>query len=181
MTAAPHYGCANKGYLSMKTLLAAAAGIALLAGASAASAESYASIGYSQLGAEDSGIDVDFGAVTARVGTNFNPWFGVEGEVAMGVKDDTVAGVDVELKHEIGVFAVARAPLGEGFSVLGRVGYADGKVEAGGTSDSGGSVAYGVGAQYDFDGANGVRLDYTKYDFDGTDGDGWTLSYVRKF
>ena len=87
MTAAPHYGCANKGYLSMKTLLAAAAGIALLAGASAASAESYASIGYSQLGAEDSGIDVDFGAVTARVGTNFNPWFGVEGEAAMGVKD----------------------------------------------------------------------------------------------
>lgn len=176
MVAAPHYGCANKGYLSMKTLLAAAAGIALLAGASAASAESYASIGYSQVGAEDGPIDVDVGTVTARLGANINPWFGVEGEASIGVKDD--AGV--ELKHEIGVFAVARAPLGEGFSVLGRVGYADAKFDAGGGSESGGGVAYGVGAEYGM-GANGVRLDYTKYDFDGTDGDAWTLSYVRKF
>ena len=160
----------------MKTLLAAAAGIALLAGATTASAENYASIGYSQVSADDTGFDVDVGAVTGRVGVNVNPWFGVEGEASLGVKDD--AGV--KLKHEIGVFAVARAPLGEGFTVLGRVGYADAKFEAGSASDSGGGVAYGVGAEYGF-GVNGVRLDYTKYDFDGTDGDAIALSYVRKF
>jgi hypothetical protein len=164
----------------MKTLLAAAAGLALLAGASAASAESYASVGYSHIKADDSGVDVTLGGVTGRLGVNLNPWFGVEGEVSVGVKDDTIAGTDVKLKHEIGVFAVARAPLGEGFTVLGRVGYADSKFEVGSSSDSGGGVAYGVGAQYDF-GVNGVRADYTKYDFDGTDGDSFAISYVRKF
>ena len=41
-------------------------------------------------------------------------------------------------------------------------------------------VAYGVGAEYGMC-SNGFRLDYTKYDFDGVDGDSWSLSYVRKF
>lgn len=162
----------------MKALLAAAAGIALLASASAASAEYYASAGYSQL----SGDDVDLGSVNGRLGYNVNPWLGVEGEAALGVKDDTVSGVKVELKHQLAAFAVARAPLGEGFEVFGRVGYASTKLEAAGTSDSEDGLAYGVGAQYNF-GLNGVRFDYTKFDFGSGNGDAdsYGLSFVRKF
>lgn len=169
----------------MKTLLAAAAAVALLGAASAASAENYASIGYSQL----SGDDVDLGSVTGRLGMNVNQWFGVEGEVSLGVKDDTVSGtpaVNVKLKDQAGLFAVGRWPVGEGFNVLARVGYATTKIKAssGSTSNSDNEdgVAYGVGAQYDM-GANGVRLDYTKFDFGSGNGDAdaWTLSYVRKF
>ena len=70
----------------MKTLLAAAAGIALLAGATSASAENYASIGYSKI---DFG-PANLGAVTARVGATINPWFGVEGEASMGIQDESV-------------------------------------------------------------------------------------------
>jgi hypothetical protein len=171
----------------MKTLLAAAAGLALLAGASAASAENYASIGYNKFSAKDAS-DVDLGGVTARVGVNVNPWFGVEGEASIGVDDasftDSSGTYSVELKHEIGVFAVARAPIGEGFTVFARGGYASSKYEATipGLTGSGSSdgVAYGVGGQYDF-GANGARLDFTRYDTDFGDIDSWSISYVRKF
>lgn len=171
----------------MKTLLAAAAGIALLAGATTASAENYASIGYNKLSAKDAS-DVDLGAVTGRVGVNINPWFGVEGEASIGVDDvsvtDSSGTYTVEMKHELGVFAVARAPVGEGFSVFARAGYATSKFEASGPgfagSGSSDGVAYGVGGEYDF-GANGVRLDFTRYDVDFADVDAWSLSYVRKF
>lgn len=191
MVAAPHYGCANKGYLSMKTLLAAAAGIALLAGASAASAESYASIGYSRIDLEG----VKLGAVNARLGTNINPWFGIEGEIAIGVDDDseTVPAGDpnfpagtyaVDLKHQVAAFAVARAPIAEGFTVFGRVGYASSKAEFTDPSDTfeakGDGIAYGVGAQYQF-GANAVRGDFTRYDVEVGDADAFQISFVRMF
>lgn len=184
----PGSGAPNK-ELPMKILLATAAAIALLAGASAASAETYGSIGYSKIDLSD----VDLGAVTARVGANINSWFGVEGEVSVGVQDESVtipvgqpgAGTyAIELKHSVAVFAVARAPVAEGFSVFGRVGYATSKFEATipGTNVSGSAegVAYGVGAQYDF-GVNGVRADFTRYDVEFDDADAYTISYVRKF
>lgn len=172
----------------MKKLLAAAAGLALLAGASAASAESYASIGYSKIDLED----VDLGAVTARVGTNINEWFGVEGELSVGVQDESVtvtgpgAGTyAIEMKHSLAAFAVARAPLGEGFTVFARGGYHTSKYDATipGFNASGSldGVAYGVGAQYDFGGVNGIRGDFTRYDVEDSDSDVYSISYVRKF
>jgi opacity protein-like surface antigen len=175
----------------MKTLLAAAAGIALLAGASAASAENYASIGYSKIDLEG----IKLGAVNARLGTNINPWFGVEGELAIGVDDDseTVPAGDpdfpagtyaVDLKHQIAAFAVARAPLGEGFTVFGRVGYASSKAEFTSPTASvqakGDGVAYGIGAQYQF-GANAIRGDVTRYDVEIGDADAYQISFVRMF
>lgn len=175
----------------MKNLLAAAAALALLAGASAASAESYGSIGYTRIDLEG----VKLGAATARVGTNLNPWFGVEGELALGIADDSVvigAGdpdfapgtYAVDLKHQIGVYAVARAPLGEGFTVFGRVGYASSKAEftdpTGSVEAKGDGIAYGVGAQYDF-GLNGIRADFTRYDVEIGDADAMSVSFVRKF
>ena len=174
----------------MKTLLAAAAGIALLAGATSASAENYASIGYSKIDLED----VDLGAVSARVGTNINPWFGVEGELSVGVQDESVtipagqpgAGTySIEMKHSVAVFAVARAPLGEGFTVFARGGYHSSKYDATipGLAGSGSldGIAYGVGAQYDFGGVHGIRGDFTRYDVEDLDSDVYSISYVRKF
>ena len=49
-------------------------------------------------------------------------------------------------------------------------------------SESEGALSYGAGAQYMFDGVNGVRADYTRYDFDeGGDMDSFGLAYVRRF
>ena len=43
---------------------------------------------------------------------------------------------------------------------------------------------YGAGAQYFFDGKNGIRAEYTRFDFQERgvqDADTWTVSYVHKF
>ena len=164
----------------MKTLMIGASVAALLAIAApvAANAEPtwYANLGYANVSADD----VNLGAIQGRLGAQFNPYIGVEGEVAFGVKDDTVSGIDVKLNNEYGAYAVAKLPVNDKFDIFGRVGYAHAEAEVGGTSGSDDGVAYGVGAQYSFDGQNGIRGDYTKYDFLG-DADVWSVSYVRKF
>jgi outer membrane immunogenic protein len=164
----------------MKSLMIAASVASLLAIAApvAANAEVtwYGNVGYASINADP----VNLGAIQGRLGAQFNPYIGVEGEVAFGVQEDTIFGVDVKLSNEYGVYAVAKAPLSDQFDIFARVGYARAEIDVGGTGLSDDGVAYGVGAQYTFDGKNGVRADYTKYDFLG-DADVWSVSYVRKF
>src|SRR5437899_8295005 len=56
----------------------------------------YGTIGYA--GADDSGINL--GAIQGRLGARFGSYLGLEGELAGGVKKDTVdvGGVPVEVK-----------------------------------------------------------------------------------
>lgn len=164
----------------MKTLMIGASVAALLAIAApvAANAETtwYGNIGYAGVDADS----VNLGAIQGRLGAQFNPNIGVEGEVAFGVKDDDISGVKVKLNNEYGIYGVARLPVNDKFDVFARVGYARAEAKVAGSSGSDDGVAYGAGAEYSFDGKNGVRADYTKYDFLG-DADVWSVSYVRKF
>ncbi|HEX8233691.1 MAG TPA: porin family protein [Caulobacteraceae bacterium] len=151
----------------------------------------YGTLGYSHGSYED----VDLGGITGRLGVRFGRFFGVEGEATVGVTSDEVniAGtdVDVDLNHDLGVYAVGFAPVNPNFDILGRVGYASTDLEAsaGGFSASGSNESwnFGVGAQYYFDGANGVRGEYTRKEFDdnGAGGDAsadvWSLAYTRRF
>jgi hypothetical protein len=176
------------------TLLAAAgaavvsvAALAALPAAAQTAPQWYGNVGYSAVDADDAKL----GAVHGRLGYQFHPNFAVEGEAGFGVKDDTVnvAGVQVntELKHSVAIYGVGVMPLTEKFDLLGRVGYGSSKIEASAAGfsadDDQDSWNYGVGAQYSFDGLNGIRGDYTRYDFrdDGGDADVWSVSYVRKF
>lgn len=129
-------------------------------------------------------------AVGGRIGYRVNAYVGVEGEAAFGVKSDdtTVSGVavDVKLKHQLAAYAVGFLPVDEGTDLFARVGYGTSKIKASaaGVSASGSeeSFNFGVGAQHHFDGVNGVRFDYTRYEFDGAgDADAWSISYSRKF
>lgn len=164
----------------MKSLVLAASAAAVLAIAApaVASAETtwYGNIGYAGISADPANL----GAIQGRIGAQINPYIGVEGEAAFGVKDDDISGTKVKLNNEFGVYGVAKYPVNENFDVFARVGYARADAKVGGTSGNDDGVAYGVGAQYLFDGANGVRADYTRYDFLG-DADVWSVSYVRKF
>lgn len=151
--------------------------------------EYYGSLGYSHMEAD--GADAQLGAVTGRIGAKLTPYFGVEGEGSFGVRDDevTIAGVtaDVKLKHDLAAYGVAFLPISPNFELFGRLGYGTTKVKASAAnmaaSADGESWNYGVGANYFFDGQNGVRADWTRRDFedDGGKADVYSLNYVRRF
>ena len=176
----------------MRTVLLTASAAALLVAAPAKAQDQsgsrwYGNIGYGNVSAESS--DVDFNALNARVGTRFTPYVGAEGELGIGLGEQEVApGVDARLNYDAAAYVVGFVPVTDRFEVLGRVGYGVTEMElegpAGGTvSEDGDSLNYGLGAQYFFDEANGVRADWTRRDFqdDGGEADAWTINYVRRF
>jgi outer membrane immunogenic protein len=137
-----------------------------------------------------SGDGVDLDSVVFRGRYDFNNYFGVEGQANIGVGDDsvTVLGTtaDVSLEYAVGVFGVVRAFSNENGNVFMRAGYTNSQIDASvaGFSASADSDAwaYGVGGEYLFDGRNGVRFDYTKYDYNGGgESDAYGVSYVRRF
>ena len=192
----------------MKALIAAAS-VAALAAAVPALAQAqtatvapglYGTLGYAD--AHTSGVDL--GAIQGRLGYRFNSWLGVEGELAGGVKDDkdttTVNGVTVDTKVKLkdaeAIYGVGFLPLSPDFDLLARIGYGhtsakatasaagvSGPIAVSDTAD-GNSWNYGVGAQYHFDGKNGVRADYTRQEFTGDNSghaDVWSIAYSRRF
>lgn len=176
----------------MRNILLATAALTLMAAPAMAQSVSSpqwnGSLGYTQL----DGDNGDLGAITGRVGAKFNRYLGVEGEASIGVKDEdiTVAGLDGTLEHEYdaAAYCVATLPVTENFEVFGRLGYGTTSIKAdvaGYTAtEDGESVNYGVGANYFFDGQNGIRADWTRRDFqdDGAgEIDTYGASYVRRF
>ena len=171
----------------MKSLLTASAALAVLAVAAPASAETYGNLGYTSVDGDGATV----GAVTGRLGWKSKSFFGLEGEVSTGVKDDSIstAGVttNVDLKHQYAAYVTGTMPVSPNIDVIARVGYGQSKIEnttAGATvSDKLDSINYGVGAQYNW-GLNGIRGDYTRHDFRGAgngEADAWSVGYVRKF
>jgi hypothetical protein len=149
----------------------------------------YGTFGYA--GANQSGVDL--GAIQGRIGYRFNNWLGAEGEVSGGVKDDRKSiapGVDAKFKldHQEALYGVGLVPLSPQFDLIGRVGYGHSRVSAKAdgisVADAADSWNFGAGAQYYFDGKNGVRADYTREEFQRTDGghaDVWSVAYSRRF
>lgn len=195
----------------MKALMAAASAAVVVAALPAiASAQTagtrptgvYGNIGY----ANTHGDGVNLGTIQGRLGYRFNDWFGVEGELAGGVKDDdvsttvgasTVTG-KAKIEHQEAIYGVGFLPVGTNWDLIGRVGYGHtkGKVSdvtvtgPGGTASNlsgtadGDSWNFGVGAQYHWDGLNGIRADYTREEFQGSGsghGDVWSIAYSRRF
>lgn len=180
----------------MKTFIAAASTAALaIAVPALAQAQSteltglYGSLGY---GHTDAAGSVDVGAIQGRLGYRANPYLGVEGELGYGVNSDKVpvGGTDVKIKQrgEAAAYAVGFLPLAPNFDLTARAGYGTTKFKASaagvGVSGSQESWNYGAGAQYRFDGLNGVRADFTRKDFTGSNSghaDVYSVGYVRRF
>ncbi len=115
-------------------------------------------------------------SITGRVGGRWHQYFGVEGELSGGLGGDsrisgtgTPAQTNLYTKQTLAGagYAVGFIPLGPKFDLLGRVGYGASKYDvrpgAGPTYDANeNGIRYGVGAQYFLDGANGLRVDYTR-------------------
>lgn len=183
----------------MKFVIAAATAAAMAALVPAAAQAqdavapgAYGNLGYSYIDAQGDHLD----AIQGRLGYRFMPFVGVEGEAALGIggasdsvvlpNGQTVTG-SVKLKHELAAYAVGFVPVSPNLDLLARIGYGTQKlrVKAAGVSDSDSveSVNYGVGAQFHWDGVNGVRGDWTRYDFNSGFGhaDVFSVSYSRRF
>lgn len=149
----------------------------------------YGTLGYA--GQNSSGGDL--GAIQGRLGYRLNPYLGVEGEVAGGVKSDHVGvapGVSekASLDHQEAAYAVGFVPVSPKLDLLGRVGYGHQRVRyegpAGSFNQASDSVNYGAGVQYNLDPKNGVRADYTRQAFQHTgvdDANVWSVAYNRHF
>jgi opacity protein-like surface antigen len=169
----------------MKTLLAAAAAVSLLAIAAPASAGVYGSLGYSNFDADEQ----DFDALTGRLGWGGDDkWYGAEAELSVGLGEERDLGppiVDKSITSNIAAYAVAHFDVAESFTVYGRVGYSVLRVEQDpGIDFSADGPAYGAGVQFNFGEKDGIRLDYTYHDFDtdlNTHVNVYSVSWVRRF
>ena len=131
-------------------------------------------------------------ALVGRGGYDFARYFGVEAEVGIGVSERTVSFARSEfgtgVKFSLGGFAVGRLPVSEKINLFGRVGYhyteIDFSFNGNTTGDVGtDGIAFGGGVEYMFDGQNGVRLGYTRYDNTAfnANASGFSAAYVRRF
>jgi outer membrane immunogenic protein len=176
-----------KSMISAIAVAIAAAAVPTFAQAQDAPTGVYANVGYAHADIDP----VKLGGIQGRLGYRANNWFGVEGELAFGVKGDTVAAtptlnVKMELDYQAAIYGVGFLPIAENTDLLARVGYGKAKI-SGSAAGVGASVDdtswnFGVGGQYHFDGVNGVRIDYTHHEFDdGDSADAWSVVYSRRF
>lgn len=163
----------------MRKLLVVAAAGALAAFAAPAYAQSIeGSVSWSSVDT----FGVNLNAINAALSWRAPNFFGAEVEAGFGLGDENISpGVNVNFDWEIAAYATATADISENLALFARVGFAN--VEAGTNTgvdlgDSG--LAWGVGGKFFFDGRNGLRADYTKYDMDN-DTDVYSLGYVRRF
>ena len=165
----------------------------------------YGTLGYSDI----SGRELTNGAVTGRLGVRFWNYLGVEGELSVGINEShflysppckapictvPIFHMGSRLQNAEGIYAVGYLPLSPNADLFVRGGYGFANYSTSvsffnGFSDQG--LAFGGGGQYYFDGANGVRFDYTRQEDQSTDfvgqrafGSGvnvWSIAYTRKF
>lgn len=184
----------------MKTKTFAAVWAALLLAPAVAAAQPaaasgvYASGGYTLLDPRGQG-DANLGTLTARAGYQFNRYVGVEAEGGLGVDSghfSTGAGArgSYSLDYSVGAFGVARYPVTHRIDVFARGGVVHARfkgkariannVARFGVKDE--WLAGGAGVQFNVDGQNAIRGEFTRYeDNDSDDVSAWSLSYVRKF
>lgn len=152
----------------------ALAGAALLIGSSAVAADSdwYAEAQYQGLDISEDGISVDLGAMGIVLGRDFTENIAVELVAGLGVSDDSVSGIKVEVDRYIGLVVKPNMDINEQFNVYLDLGYVDIQLEAsaGGESlkDSSSEFMWGVGGEVAFNESIYGTIGYS--DIDGADG-----------
>lgn len=136
----------------------------------------------------------DFSSVEAKLGYDFNKYFGVEAQGSVGTnRESEIFGniadtetLNIQADYNVGAFAIARLPITYRFHIFARGGIhntqVDIEVEDGTAPDfkrTETGFAAGGGLQYNFSKKNAIRLEYTY--LDDIDANTSSLSYVRKF
>lgn len=137
-----------------------------------------AGVGKVSIEIDDVGFDADDTAFKVFGGYNFNQHFAVEATYLDGGKPDQRFGPgSVEVAADaLNISALGRVPLGEVFSLFGKVGFASYDVEVKGrvsgrvvTSDSGSDedLTYGIGGAFNIGTSFELRAEYEAIDISG--------------
>lgn len=164
-------------------LLMMAVGAAAMPLAAVANPDSYAALQLSQVEYSESGApDLEPTALTARLGANLSPNFGLELRVGTGLGDDSVSAgsekLTLELDNAISAYARVMAPMGERFTAYAMVGLTRSKLTAKfrdamgsfSMSDSETDLSYGVGGELLLNVNTFVSVEYARL-LDGDDYD----------
>lgn len=151
---------------------------------------SYGPSYYGNIGAVMYDVDDEIFGLIGRLGVQ-KDWYGAELEASVGIIDEDIGGgVDAGVDSSFAAFAVGRLPVGQRFEALARLGYhttqvgvmADNNGTTVSASDDFDGFAYGAGLEYDIDGVNGLRFDYTRYNLaDDVTSDSLAATYMRRF
>lgn len=123
--------------------------VALFVSCSAIAAEPYIGASWVRVAYKESGFDTaNPTALAVRVGAEVNPNLAVEGRLGVGLAEDTVSGIDLEVDNFYGVYVRGLLPTGT-VTPYGLIGWTKGEItaSAGGLSfsDSDSDLSYGVG------------------------------------
>lgn len=143
-----------------------AAALTALAGAHAQGPYAGASLGTSRFQDDIGGVSTDRTGTGGKIyaGYGLTPNIAVEAGFADLGKASSAAGS----LREDGVFLdlVASVPVGQSFSVFGRLGAFNGHSDVtGGSNEHGTEAKYGLGLQYDFNQKVGLRGEWERYRF----------------
>ena len=178
----------------LKTTIAVIVAISSAGYAQAQDSGAYGGLGASAYVTSPEGaFDAELFAAEAKLGYNFNTYFGVEVQGSLGLNTDSVdldpETVERKVDYSVAGFAVARWPVSDKFQLFARGGIHNTQVSVDVVNDIGDitssinltetGFAVGAGAQFNFDKKNAIRADYTY--LDGTNGETLSLGYIRKF
>lgn len=185
----PNLRAISGGYPMRKLFaaLAVAAPFVVAGAAQAATGPWYAEVGYNRLSTA-SDVKVDLNAIQFRGGYQASPHWGAEMDVATGLGSGNAnIGVTdhVKLDYLVGVYGVGYLPVAKGADFFVRVGAVGGQFSqsALGASASNHENGWAAGAGFRWfpkNGANGVRVEYTRYGMQD-DVNTFGASFVHKF
>lgn len=118
---------------------------------------------------EDGFSDLTFTAVAARVGHDFNRFFGLELRGGTTLGDEEFMGVDFSIPYFIAALTrFGWLPVdGNRFGVYGMAGYVHGELQGAfgdvEVSQTEGDISLGAGVEYDFTERHGVNVEYLRY------------------
>lgn len=166
--------------LSAVALLAISTANIAIAQDNATDSGTYVSLGAASYGFDTYGID-------AKIGYNFNKYFGVEAEGILGLTSETLnPTLKFKTEYTIAAFGIARLPVNKKWDLFARAGYHQTGLKLIGpgspTKGDRDGFAAGGGVQYNMTPTTAIRAEYTFLENSFTnDQDVYTVSYVRKF
>lgn len=118
----------------------------------------YTGLDVGQISYSETGDDLDFITVGAKLGVEFTEYFRLEGRLGTGITDDQISDsdssqeADFTLDYAASAFAIGRAPITKKFAIYGMAGYTKAEITVDApnydASADESDFSYGAGAEF---------------------------------